>query len=167
VRLRGAAPARAGKGISVASLVSNRGELFPPPQNSGAILKAWREFSDRLDADAGRAAAGVESARREGAGLARSNANTEARRSEIKQGVSAADPRAELQTVGEAAQNSPGVSAQLSDARSKAEDPDTDPGRVDFEEAERVAEREAASIRGDAGELSGYPRPDEGTPPQI
>jgi hypothetical protein len=50
-------------------------------------------------------------------------------------------------------------------AVSYSEDPDTDPGAIDFEAANRSAGYEADGITRDARQLGAYPEPPEGTEP--
>ena len=58
--------------------------------------------------------------------------------------------------------NGAGVGLEFGRALGKANDPDTEPGQVDFDAANRAAQRVAGGIEADAGGLSGHPEPDEG-----
>jgi len=143
----------------MASLVSNRGELFPLPLETGKLARAWKEFTDGVRAEVANATAGVAAARSAGSGLASSNGNTGGWVDKIVQGQRDADPDRELRIAAGASANVPGTSQALSDARSKADDPNTEPGTVDYDEAVRVAEREANGIEADANGLRGYELP--------
>lgn len=153
----------------MASLVSNRGELYARPQLTGELARAWKHFGDGVQAETAKALLGLGAARNAGAGLAQSNGNTGMLVDAIVQAKQRGDPELELRITAEANGNIPGVTRLIADAKSKSEDPHADPGPVDFNEANRVAENEANGIRGDANALRGYELPpEEGEePPQI
>jgi len=136
-----------------------QGELYAKPQPAGAAVTAWQTLANRITAEANEAGNGVEAARRGGSEFSGQAAGVASDGDKIVDAISGAMPGPEIGLLADASGNGAGVGNELDRAVGKAGDPDTYPGAVDFDAANREAGFSADGIHRDAGNLRGYPEP--------
>lgn len=136
------------------------------------MVEAWSELANRIAAETVPIALRLEAARSGGNQVAGQARGVETAGNELLSVVSSARPGGETSQLAGANSNAVGVSQDMGRAVGKAHDPNTDPGPLDADAANRAARGGANSITGGASRLGNYPEPPDGGggdggPPQI
>ena len=135
---------------------------YPPPAASGDIAAATEKLAGRFLKEWEFVTKQIENTARAGDNYENQVKGLPAVADQIVDALGQAGPGGERNQLITAIGNGAGVGGELGRALGKANDPDTEPGQVDFDAAARAAQRVAGGIEADAGGLSGHPAPDEG-----
>ena len=137
------------------------GDLYPLPQDAGDVLDAWHELSSRVLSNLTQVDHGVERARSGGDQVANQTQGIESAGNQALEVLGSSKPSGIAAAAAGAGGNAIGVSQDMGRAVGKAIDPNTDPGPVDFDSANRAADAGAGGINSGANQLRGYPEPPE------
>jgi hypothetical protein len=140
-----------------------QGEVYPQPRPSALAAAAWRELGNRILAESSQADAALSRARSGGADVVNQTSGIKSDGDKIADALHGAKPGPENAKLAGALANSAGVGSELSRAVGKSNDPNTDPGQIDFEAANRAAGFGADGISSLAANLRGWPDPGPGS----
>lgn len=138
------------------------GDLYPQPGQGAPALAAWRELANRITAELSGVEAKLGQARTGGSQVANQAGGVETAGNTLLNVVSSSRPSGEHGQIAGANAASVSVSQDMARAVGKASDPNTDPGPLDADAANRAAAEGAGGILGTANQIGNHPEPGPG-----